>query len=85
MTIRRTGMLEVNVRKMKAQTVKMDTAINEDGVSLIGKDKNLTCFSSINLERMSANAMCYLLPAGVFLALRGHLNSQNAAAWKKIV
>ena len=38
MTIRRTGMLAVNVRKMKAQTVKMDAAINEDGVTVIGKD-----------------------------------------------
>jgi hypothetical protein len=34
---------------------------------------------------MSANAMCYLLLAGVFLALRDHLNFQNAAAWKKII
>jgi hypothetical protein len=83
MTIRRTEMLAVNVRKMKAQTVKMDTAINEDGVTLIGKDKNLTCFSCINFAWMSVNATCYLLPAGVFLALCGHLNFQNAAASKK--
>jgi len=30
MTTRRTGMLAVNVRKMKAQSVKMDTTNNED-------------------------------------------------------
>jgi len=34
---------------------------------------------------MSVNATCYLLLAGDFLALRGHLNFQNAAAWKKII
>jgi len=33
-----------DVRKMKAQSVKMDTTNTEDGVTLIGKGKNLTCF-----------------------------------------
>jgi hypothetical protein len=37
MTIRGTGMLAVNMSKMKAQSVKTDTTNNEDGVTLIGK------------------------------------------------
>jgi hypothetical protein len=44
MTTRGTGMLAVNVRKMKAESVKMDTTNNEDGVTLIGKCKKLTYF-----------------------------------------
>ena len=39
MTVNRVGMLRVNVRQMKAMTVKMET------VKLIGKGRyNVTCF-----------------------------------------
>lgn len=57
-----TGMLAVNVRKMKAQSVKMDTSNNEDGVTLIGKGKNLTCFM---YKPLVDECKCHVLsPAG---------------------
>jgi hypothetical protein len=59
MTTRGTGMFAVNVRKMKAQSVKMDTSNNEDGVTLIGKGKNLTSFM---YKPLVDQCKCHVLP-----------------------
>jgi len=52
-------MFAVNVRKMKAQSVKMDTSNNEDGVTLIGKGKNLTSFM---YKPLVDQCKCHVLP-----------------------
>lgn len=55
-------MLAANVRKTKAQSVKMDTTNNEDGATLIGKGKNLTCFMQ---KPLVDECKCHVLsPAG---------------------
>ena len=52
-------MLAVNVRKMKAQSLKMDTTNKEDGVTLIGKGKNLTRFM---YKPLVNECKCHVLP-----------------------
>ena len=77
-------MLAVNVRKMKEQSVKMDTTNNEDGVTLIGKGKNLTCFM---YKPLVDECKCHVLsPASqIFSHLAWTIKFPNAAVWNKIV